>query len=414
VSGSIAVWFETSRRAIVRGRGVHHDRVQEISMRLTSLNSNSMCKRAARVCGAVLLAACAIGAAPSVVQDGQGKGREAAPEFPAIELGGHAGSRVYCLAFSPDGTTLATGSLDRTVKLWDIPAGRERSALHDDSGAILSLAFSPDGQTIAWTTSDAAGAIALWDVKAQRLQKTLRGHAGRVQAIAFSPDGQTLASGGADGTMKLWNSASGRERATLKGHKGSILAVAYSPDGKTIASGSGAADRSVILWDIVEGRPRLTLEGQKSPVMSLAFSPDGQTLASAGSQQFVVEGNRRTFGPGEVLLWDVVAGRLKSSLKGHDGLISSVAFAPNGKTLASGGQDTPAGRLILWDVAAGKERARMSVRPRGVRVPADRVCAVAFSPDGRWVATGASDGGVVLWDVRRLRLAQPGTPKAGP
>ena len=230
-------------------------------------------RRAGVVLAVVLLAACAIGALPSVSQEGPRKGREAAPEFPAIELGGHVGGRVYCLAFSPDGTILATGSLDRTVKLWDIPAGRERSVLRDDSGVILGIAFAPDGRTLAWATTDPAGAIALWDVKTERLQRTLRGHAPRVQAIAYSPDGRTLASGGTDGTVKLWDVAGGKERATLKGHKGSILAVAFAPDGRTLASGSGAADRSIILWDVAESRARRTLEGQKSPVMSLAFAP---------------------------------------------------------------------------------------------------------------------------------------------
>jgi WD40 repeat protein len=368
--------------------------------------------RSAGIAGAVmLLAACVLGVSASVAQEGAGKGREAAPEFPAIELGGHVGGRVYCLAFSPDGTTLAAGSLERTVRLWDIPAGRERAVLRDESGAIMGLAFAPDGRTLAWATTDPAGAIALWDLKAERLQRTFLGHGPRVQVIAYSPDGRTLASGGSDGTVQLWDVVEGKARATLKGHKGSILAVVFAPDGRTLASSTGSTDRSIILWDIAEGRPRLTLERQKSPVMSLAFAPDGKTLASAGSQRFVVEGNRRTFGPGEILLWDVAGGGMKSSLKGHEGLIDSIAFSPDGKTLASGGYDTPAGGVILWDVATGKERARMTVRPRGGRAPANRVGAVAFSPDGRWLASGASDGGVVLWDVRRLRLAHPGKAK---
>jgi Tol biopolymer transport system component len=365
-------------------------------------------RRPGGVRAVVLLAACA---SPSIAQEGQEKGREATPEFPAIRFDGHSGGRVYCLAFSPDGTTLATGSLDRTVKLWDIPAGRERSVLGDDSGAILSLAFSPDGRMLASAAADPAASVAVWDVNTGRLRMILRGHAARVQAIAFSPDGRTLASAGGDGMVKLWDIAGGRERAALKGHKGSILTLAFAPDGKTLASGSGADDRSIVLWDVATSGPRRTLEGQKSPVMSLAFSPDGRTLASAGSQRFVVEGNRRTFGPGEILLWDVAGGGIKSSLKGHEGLIDSVAFSPDGRTLASGGYDRTAGGVILWDVATGKERARLTARPRGGRAPADRVCAVAFSPDNRWLAAGASDGGVVLWDVRRLRLPRPGNAK---
>jgi WD40 repeat protein len=185
----------------------------------------------------VLLAACAIGGSPSVAQEGQKKSREAAPEFPAIELGGHVGGRVYYPTFSPDGTTLGTGSLDRTVKLWDIPSGRERAVLRDDSGVILSAAFSPDGRMLAWATTDPAGAVSLWDVKAQRLRMILCGHAPRVHAIAFSPGGRTLASAGADGMVKLWDVAGGRARTTLKGHKGSVLAVAFALDGKTLASG---------------------------------------------------------------------------------------------------------------------------------------------------------------------------------
>ncbi|MBT9311406.1 WD40 repeat domain-containing protein [Leptothoe kymatousa TAU-MAC 1615] len=146
------------------------------------------------------------------------------------------------MSFSPDGQTLASGSEDGTVKLWD-RSGRELQTLEGHSGWVWSVSFSPDGQTLASGSSD--GTVKLWDRSGRELQ-TLEGHTGTVSSVSFSPDGQTLASGSSDGTVKLWD-RSGRELQTLEGHTDWVWSVSFSPDGQTLASGSD--DGTVILWN---------------------------------------------------------------------------------------------------------------------------------------------------------------------
>jgi WD40 repeat protein len=145
---------------------------------------------------------------------------------------------------------VATAGWDQAITLWDVPSGRARAHLDNTrsiaQGSIFSVAFSPDGKTLASGSLD--GQIELWEVATGKLQATLKGHEDDVQSVAFSPDGKTLASASHDGTVKLWDVASGKEQATLSGHHFWVWSVAFSPDGKTLASGS--YDRTVKLWDV--------------------------------------------------------------------------------------------------------------------------------------------------------------------
>jgi hypothetical protein len=212
---------------------------------------------------------------------------------PFVELKGHT-YYVYSVVFSPDGRTLASGSADNTIRLWDVSTGK------------------PKGQP-------------------------LEGHAKAVLGVAFSPDGRTLASGSADNTIRLWDVSSGKQKGQpLKGHTDSVIDVAFSPDGRTLASGS--ADNTIRLWDVSSGKPKgQPLKGHTSFVYSVAFSPDGQTLASGGVD-FTIR------------LWDVSSGKQKGQpLKGHTNTVLSVAFSPDGRTLASGSMDNT---IRLWDVSS--------------------------------------------------------------
>ena len=165
-------------------------------------------------------------------------------------LAGHA-APVNSVAWSPDGKTLASGSADKTVKLWEGSSGKLLATLLD-AGPVFSVAWSPDGKMVAsgsWHKT-----VKLWEASSGKLLVTLAGHADRVFSVAFSPDGKTVASGSADKTVKLWEASSGKLLVTLAGHADRVFSVAWSPDGKTVASGS--ADKTVKSGNISAGNSK--------------------------------------------------------------------------------------------------------------------------------------------------------------
>ena len=280
---------------------------------------------------------------------------------------------VTSVAFSPDGRTLASGSNDRTIKLWDVQKQREIATLTGHSYPVNSVAFSPDGRTLASGSNDKK--IKLWDVRSQREIATLTGHRWWVNSVAFSPDGRTLASGSEDKKIKLWDVQNRRQIATLTGHSRWVRSVAFSPDGRTFASGSD--DRTIKLWDVRSQGQIATLTGHSgwpNSVSSVAFSPDGRMLASGSADR-------------TIKLWDVQSQRLIATLTGHSSDVISVAFSPDGRTLASGSNDET---IKLWDVRSQREIATLTGH-------SNHVCSVAFSPDGRTLASGGDDDTIKLW-----------------
>ena len=284
-------------------------------------------------------------------------------------LEGHT-DQVTSVAFSPDGKTLASGSNDTTIKLWDVAKGRELLTLNGGEwNRFSSVAFSPDGRMIA---SGGVGAIRLWDVVTGQVLRSLEGHTGPVTSVAFSPDGKTLASGSNDATIKLWDVTSGRELLSLDGHSGLIHSIAFSPDGRELAVGS---DNNLAgLWDVASGREIRTMAGSATSLYAVAFSRDGRTLAAGGNSQ--------TFE-----LWDVASGKELRELKGP--LTHSLAFSSDGRTLASAGMEMT---IHLWDVSSGGELRSLGAKSSPVN-------SMAFSPDGRTLALANLEKTIKLWDV---------------
>jgi WD40 repeat protein/DNA-binding SARP family transcriptional activator/energy-coupling factor transporter ATP-binding protein EcfA2 len=292
--------------------------------------------------------------------------------------------RVTSVAYSPDGQTVASGSNDNRILLWDVATGRTRGkplSGHEDN--VLHLDFSLDGKILASASADKT--IQLWDVTSglPLFNKPLRGHSEAVNSVAFSPDGKTLASSGGK-TIILWDltSRSGMS-STLTAHTAPVRTVAFSPDGRTLASGSD--DQTIILWDTGSGEPVAPpLTGHNALVRSVAFSPDGRSLASASED-------------GRVIIWDLTAEpTLEKTLTGHSGSVRSIAFNPNpsnnpnGDVLASAGTDES---IILWDVSNGRPLESP------LRGHTDWIRSIAFSPDGRFLASASHDQSVILWDV---------------
>ena len=283
------------------------------------------------------------------------------------------GGPVHSVTFSRDGSTLVSGAADGTVLLRDVETGN--AAGLSGHGSLSSMALSPDGAILAAGYQD--GTIKLWDAARRTRIATLEGHTSGVSSVSFSPDGALLASGSWDRTVKLWDMGTRELMETLEGHRGGVTSVSFSPDGATLASAGGWNDATVRLWDVATREPIGTLEGHTNDVLSVAFSPpDGALLASAGGYE------DRT-----VKLWDVATRELIGTLEGHEYGVHAVAFSPDGKTLASGSADS---RIRLWDVATRTPIATLQDR--------NTVGSVAFSPDGQSLVSG-SWGTVKLWDL---------------
>jgi len=254
---------------------------------------------------------------------------------------------VNSVAFSPDGKFLASGSSDDTVKVWEVGSWREVATLRGHKGFVFSVAFSPDGKFLASGSSD--DTVKVWEVvniwKVRKWQKVanLR-HERSVTSVTFSPDGVLLVSGSFDGTMKFWKVWSWQELVpfNVRWHEDDVRCVTFSPDWKFLASGS--ADKKVNIWMVrfgeddervswVDIRKVATLM-HANPVYSVTFNPDGEFLVSGSADD-------------TVKIWKVGSWREVATLRGHKGFVKSVTFSPDGKFLASGSEDTT---VKVWEV----------------------------------------------------------------
>lgn len=310
---------------------------------------------------------------------------------------------IVALAFGPDRNTLASGTLQGDICLWNFSKGKasSKAAFPSRVDELHSLAYSPDNRKLASGSGGMDGTIRIWDLcqSVPQVQRTLVGHSAPVEALAYSPDSGLLASGSADKSVRLWDlgesgRASPSERAVFKGHADTVKSVAFSPDGKTVASGS--QDGTVRLWrkgGLWSREMVALISGGWGPVQSVAFGPDGHTLAFGCLDQ-------------TVQLWEVTGDQPKQTavLRGHGGVVRLVHFLPDGKSLAS---VCDGGRIILWDLPSAS-------KVRDWQLPRMTICSVTFTFDGRYFAAGAGDGSIQVFRLYPKSIPAPDSKTKSP
>ncbi|MGH9265608.1 MAG: TIR domain-containing protein [Acidimicrobiales bacterium] len=283
---------------------------------------------------------------------------------------GHEGP-VLAVSFSPDGRQVVSGSVDRTLRVWDVGSEAAPTVLEGHGAPVTAASFTRDGRRVLSAGAD--GTVRLWDRSGATPAVVLGGHQGPVNAVALSPDGRLAVSAGNDLTVRVWDVAGQREASSFAAPS-PVLGIAFSADGRLLAT--AGADRTVRFWDPADGRQDLVLAGHEAPVSAVAFHPDGRVV-SAGQD-------------GTVRIWGR-SGIDPRVLRGHKGRVNDAALSPDGARVASAGAD---GTIMVWDAASTDDPVVL----RGHEAPVIRA---AFSPDGRSVVSSSADGTVRVWDPAR-------------
>jgi WD40 repeat protein/tRNA A-37 threonylcarbamoyl transferase component Bud32 len=328
-----------------------------------------------------------------------------------LTLTGHS-RWLNAVAYSPDGTRLASASQDETVKLWDAATGRLLRTLRGHKGEVRAVCFGPDGR-LASAGQD--GDILLWDRAGDQPSSRLSARGVAIEALAFQPTGGRLASGAVDGSVRIWDVATGKKLHFLEGHTEAVRAVSFSPDGTRLAS--AGEDGLVVLWDAAAGKALRALPRQRDRVNGVCFSPDGTRLLTSSvdgsvklwdprtGKMLVIfghdteavlnvcyspDGMRLAAGCADrtVLVWDSAGGRSPVILRGHTGPVTCVRFSPDGTHLASAGADAT---VRIWEVPG--------LSPTALEGSTDAVRAMSFLGDGTHLASVAADGTMKVWDV---------------
>ncbi|EGN92374.1 hypothetical protein SERLA73DRAFT_117440 [Serpula lacrymans var. lacrymans S7.3] len=299
-------------------------------------------------------------------------------------LRGHSGG-VYCVAFSPDGTKLASGDWvwDNTVRIWDAVTGQIKAGpFEGHSDYVNCVAFSPDGSKVASASRD--NTIRIWDMSGQLEASLFEGYKGDVNSVAFSPDGSRLASANGNCAVRIWDINSGQ--LVQLGLTGNIemhhsSSIAFSLDGSMVAFGSSLDGKTISIWDVASGQLVTTtsqLEGHNGLIQCGVFSPDGSKIAS-GSYDMTIR------------IWDTVSGQLVAGpFLGHSASVKCVAFSPDGSKVASGSLDLT---IRIWDCASDQLTINL------FKGHSSTILCIAFSPDGSRIASGFNDSFIRVWDV---------------
>lgn len=353
---------------------------------------------------------------------------------------------VTSVAFSPDGKYALSGSIDKTMKLWDVVTGREIRTFSGSTARVTSIAITQDGRYTVSGDEDITNNIKLWDITSGKQIRTFSGHEGGTGAIAFSPDGKHILSTGgvvSDKTLKLWDVASGMEIRTFGGSTSPVTSIAVTPDGKYVISGSWdnsvtptqkpdgtfieakakSTDNTIRVWEIATGRQVKAFHKSGNWVETIAITPDGKYVISghyedsarmweiASGRQVKVfdgdgvssiaispDGKHALFGcVMEMKLWDIAAGREIRAFKGLKGWVHSIVFSPDGKHVLSGDDSTTP---KLWDIVSGKENRRFGGYTQ-------QVASVVLSPDGNQMVLAQNYGLLNTWDIstgRQLKM----------
>lgn len=298
---------------------------------------------------------------------------------------------VTAVQFSPDDQWLITGSVDSTVQVRDRNTGALVHLLHQPQG-ITFLDLTGDGRRLATASYD--GTVRIWSLADRTLLHTCKGHRGTVWTVAFSPDGRWVASAGDDTIIRIWDTATGQLVYSLKGHRLIPWSVRFSPDGTTLASAS--FDHTIKFWDLKKGLLRHEIRSHTQAVVDLAYSHDGTLLASTSDDK-------------TIKLWNTSDISLVRTMEVPEH-VQAVAFSPNDSLLLTGGRDKPMiGELLqeffgdshynpgvsarLWQTSTGKLLQTFDLH-------ANDVTDVAFSHDGRWMATSSADKTIALFRVK--------------
>lgn len=323
-------------------------------------------------------------------------------------LTGHRDWVVAC-DFSPDGSRLVSASgakfsfahthKDPTLKVWDTGTGREMATLRGHAGEVESCRFSPDGRRIASGARD--GTVKIWDALTFTELGTLRGHTGRVEGCDFSPDGGRIVSTSQDNTVRVWDARDFSDVATLAGHADGVWDCSFSPDGRHIVS--AGADGTLKVWDASTYAEVATLAGHLDSVNRCSYSPDGSMIASASDDW-------------SVKIWDAETFRELTTLAGHDVPVADCCWSPDGTRIVSASWDHT---LKIWDVTRKWDHLLNCSVPGSTELTtlighSDWVICCAFSPDGRYVASGGHDNALKLWNAQDKPATNPGTVHRGP